>query len=344
MSFYQEYLKKQKEKERQEKKPQKLTPNIEDAVTDEVPPTIPLQMNSSASGDKFSDLQKREEKERLDFIKRVKGENVPPLIPETPAEDSNIQMSIPPKPARIEKVLVRIIVILVLVAIIFAFTILWRQLSKTVRDRGAEVIIEKEIEEVIVPEVADPRALFTFDKFEYPSITRPNELSSHLLQYYKEEEGEDTLTRIIFKDQINPKEPSLVTVGSFLNAISITMPSSFAVRVDQESLNSFIHYREDSNEVGFATIITEADGFTGMMREWEDNAIRDTSLFLSFLNKETNSSSQFFTPSTYKQNIIRCLDYEDGSELCYAIIKTPIENIFAFTTSSDTIKRLIDSI
>ena len=76
----------------------------------------------------------------------------------------------------------------------------------------------------------------------------------------------------------------------------------------------------------------------------EDNAIRDTSLFLSFEIKRQNSSSQFFTPSTYKQNIIRCLDFEDGSELCYAIIKTPIENIFAFTTSSDTIKRLIDSI
>lgn len=364
MSFYQEYLKKQKgltkespEEETQDDGPKEeeviekkdvdpIKEKIEDGPeVDAAPPAMPVQINSDNANGKFSEMQKREEVERQKFISRVKGENVPlPEIVKSEPKEEDVKINVPQKPPRSEKVLIRIIVVLALVAILATISLLWYRTVKNGGTAPAEVIREVETEEVFVPEIVAPVSLFNYDLFEYPLITRPNEFSTHLLQYMSMETEEEALVKIMFRDQRDRRNPTFMTARSFLNTFSIAMPSPFGDRVDQESLNVFIHSRDESNEVGFAVIIDDAEGFTGMMREWEDNAARDVNQFLSLLGKETQTESQIFTPLTHRQNVIRCLDYQNDSEVCYSTIRDSLTDIFVFATSSDTVRALIDSL
>ena len=353
MSFYQEYLKKQREQGSGAKAPDNSEINIEEdspespidesEKEDIVPPAIPVRINSDNTEGKFSEIQKREEMERQAFMSRVKGENIPesPAVKEIPEE--NLRISVPPKQGRGEKLLIRLIIVLALMAIIGAISLLW---YRTVREGGpgtVETIREVVVEEVFVSEVIAPRSIFRYDRFEYPLITRSNEFASHFLQYMALETDEEALVKVMFRDQRDPGNPSFITARTFLNSFSIAMPSPFNERVDQESLNVFVHLKEDGNEAGFAVVIDNFDGFSGMMREWEDNAPRDVNLFLSFLGKETQPEAQIFAPVTHRQNVIRCLEYRDGSDICYATVRDALTNIFVFATSSDTVRALIDS-
>lgn len=328
MSFYQEYLKKKKPKE---------------AMKEEAPDFVPPQANSDKKG-KFSDIQKREEKERQEFLSKVKGGNVPPeIIKDKFKKEENVSVNVPPRPQKSEKILIRAIIVFVLVIILATISLFW---YRSIKDIGAPPeIIEKEvIVEVLVPEVIAPKSLFNYNRFEYPLITRSNEFSAHLLSYMAEKTKEESITKIMFRDQKNPKNPSFITSRSFLETFSITMPPPFNNRVDQGSLNVFIHSSDGINNTGFAVIINEVDGFTGMMREWEDDAAENVYQFLSLLGKETKAADQIFSPITHEQREIRCLAYQDGSDICYSILKSSLTNIFVFTTSSDTLKALIDSL
>ncbi len=347
MSFYQEYLKKQRGKGSEaEEKPSDIGPEPIDESKEEdvVPPAIPVRINSENAEGKFSEIQKREEMERQAFMSRVKGENIQdsPIAEEVPNE--NLKISVPQKPARSDKFLIRLIVILALMAVLGTISLFW---YRTIQGGGpgtVETIRETVVEEVFVSEVIAPRSLFNYDRFEYPLVTRAGEFASHLLQYMAIEPEEETLVKVMFRDQRDPRNPSSITVRTFLNTFSIAMPSPFNDRVNQESLNVFIHLKENSNEVGLAAVIDDVDGFTGMMREWEDNAARDVNLFLSFLGKETELSGNIFAPITHRQNVIRCLEYRNGSEVCYATVRDSLTNIFILATSSDTVRALINSL
>ncbi len=310
--------------------------------TDDVPPAMPVQLNSDNTQGKFSEIQKAEERERQDFLKRVKGENVlPPVIDKKPVtEDAKI--NVPQKPPKSEKILIRVIVILALIMIIATIGLLWYRSIQNINSGPGETIKEVVVEEIFVSEAIAPQSLLSYDLFEYPIITSTNELSSHLLQYMDIETKEEALVKLMFRDQRDPRQPAFITARLFLNTFSIAMPSTFGERIDQESFNLFIHSREDGNEIGFAVIINNTDGFTGMMREWEDNAARDISRFLSLIEKENQTINQIFTPSTYRQHVIRCLEFQDGSDICYATVREGSSDIFIFTTSSDTIRTVID--
>jgi len=357
MSFYQEYLKKKKSPGVEESSKEYLREEkvVEEGVnlikeeTDEsevnvIPPVIPIQINSDNGKGKFSEIQKREEIERQKFISRVKGENVPlPDIAKEQLKEEDVRVNVPQKPPGSEKILVRIIIILALMVILGTISLLW---YRTIKEGTGpvEVIREVEIKEVFVPEIVAPPSLFNYDFFEYPLITRPNEFSAHLLQYMTRETEEETLTRVIFRDQRDPRNPIFITANYFLDTFSITMPALFEGRINKDSLNVIVHSRDGANEAGFAVIINEMEGFTGMMREWEDHAMRDVSQFLSLLGKETRTEIQTFTPLTYKQVAIRCLNYQDGTSICYSILRGSLGNIFVFATSPNTIKSLIDSL
>ena len=343
MSFYQEYLKKQNSPGKEVPEGEDVEKKDVNSIIDVVPFPLPV-INSENTNGKFSEIQKREEVERQNFISRVKGENVPlPEIEKNEPKEKDVQIIVPQRPPRSEKVLIRIIIILVLLVILSAISLLW---YRTLRDEATptEMIREVEIKEVFVPEIIAPVSLFDYDFFEYLPITRPNEFSAHLLQFMAMKTEEEALVKFTFRDQRDPRNPTFMTANDFLNAFSITMPSPFGDRVDQESLNLFIHSRDESNEVGFAVVINNTEGFTEMMREWENNAARDVSQFLSLLGKETETTRQTFIPLIHRQNVIRCLNYQNNSEVCYSMIKDSLTDIFVFATSSDTIRTLIDSL
>ena len=345
MSFYQEYLRKQKGQDKNNPKEENIEKKGVDSIIDVVAPSMPTINSDNNIKDKFSEIQKREEAERQDFISRVKGDNVPlPEITKNELKEEEVRISIPQRPPRSEKILIRIIVILALLAILATISLLWYRTVKNGGTSPTETIREVEIKEIFVPEIMAPASLFNYNLFKYPLITRPEEFSTHLLQYMAMETEEEALIKVMFRDQRDPRNPTFITANSFFNTFSVTMPSPFGEKVNQESLNVFIHSQNESNEVGFAVVIDNTDGFTGMMREWEDNASRDVNQFLSLLGKETKTESQTFTPLVYRQNAIRCLSYQNDSEICYSIIKDSLTNIFVFTTSSDTVRTLINSL
>ncbi len=375
MSFYQEYLKKQRNKESGVEKPitqeegQIEESDIEEPITeegqieesdsekpigqekdeveesdtiipktDDVPPAMPVQLNSDNTQGKFSEIQKAEEKERQDFLKRVKGENVlPPVIDKEPViEDTKI--NVPRKPPKIEKLLIRLTIILALIAVIAIIGLLWYQSS--LREMEKEVVIE----EIFVSEAIAPQSLLNYDLFEYPKITRANEFIPHIFQYMNMETEEEALIKIMFQDQRIPRQPEFINARLFLNTFSIIMPLAFEEITDQENFNLFIHSKESGNEIGFAIIVNNVDKLIEIMREWEDNAVRDLSQFLSLIKKENQTNNPVFTSFTYHQNIIRCLEFQDGSDVCYTTVREELSDIFIFTTSSDTIRTVIDSL
>jgi len=271
----------------------------------------------------------------LYFIKRVKGYNVP-LPTAKEADKKEVVYNLPQRPARIDKILIRIIIILALsITLLFLATVF-----KRVKPLPPEIITQTEVVEVevLIPEIIAPKAIISYDRVEFPIVTRSNEFRPLLKQYFDAQYPKDFLIRILLRDQRDPQEPTFLTVKSFLSTFSIIMPASFESKVDQESLDVFIHSQEAGNEIGFAMNITDTDGFTGMMREWEDNASKNVAPFFSLLEKEPPAEG-IFTPYTHRQKDIRCLE----SNLCYSVITTTTNKVFIWTTSLDTIKKVIET-
>ncbi len=316
MSFYQEYLKKQKERS----------------------PGGEIEKKVQETEQPFSDVQKKEEEEREAFMNRIKGEDIPeaPIPKDVPEE--NLRISVPSRPTRGDKFLIRLIIVLALLVLLGGISLLWYRAIQ----REPESV--ESTREVFVSEVVAPRSLFNYTRFEYPLITRPNEFRSHFLQYMNQEAGEEAIVKVLFRDQQEPANPTFISVSHFLNTFSITMPSPFNDKVGQDGLNVFVHLREEGNEAGFAVVIEEMDGFAEMMSEWEDDAVENIRPFFSFLGREIRSNGRVFAPTTYGQNVIRCLNYQNGSDICYAILKDSLTDIFLLATSSDTIRDLIDSL
>ncbi len=371
MSFYQEYLRKKEEEKKKslnrgmgnsnsitEEEIEKV-PSVnsveekiaEDVVPEnipkpeEVPPAIPVRNNVQSTEGKISELQKKEEEERQEFLKRVKGEDSPLDIreKETPIiEDISIQL--PQRPPKGEKVLIRIIIVLALALAVATVSLFWYRTVQNKEPGPSEIIKDIETVEIIVSEVIAPQSFFSYDFFKYPVITRDNEISSHLFQYMREINEEEALIKLMFRDQRDERNPRFISARTFLNTFSVAMPSPFNDRVDQDSFNLFIHSRNGENNVGFAVIINDNDGFSGMMREWETNAQRDLSGFLSFLGKSSQATMSLFVPSTHRANIIRCQEYNDGSRVCYSLLSEEGTDIFIFTTSLESMGVAIDSL
>ena len=165
MSFYQEYLKKQKSRGKEIPEEDGIG-SIKEKTEggpeiDIAPPSVPIQINSDNTKSKFSEIQKREEMERQNFINRVKGKNVPlPEIIENEPKEEDVRINVPQKPPRSEKILIRVIIILALLAILAIISLLW---YRTVRNGGAtptEVTRGMKNKEVFVSETMVPVSFF----------------------------------------------------------------------------------------------------------------------------------------------------------------------------------------
>jgi len=329
MSFYEDYLKNQK----------KESDNNND---------IALELRAK--------LKEKDVSEREEFLKRVEAREesgTVPNIAQDVAEDVPLPKPPQNKTGPVSKFLPRLLVVFGVIAFLLLALILIQNIGK---EGGSEVevrtVVATETVEVIVYQPKAPVSFFKYSHFEYPVITKKEELVSHFNQYFKKNYEDYSLVKLMILDQTNIKEQKYITVDQFLNSFSLQMPSSFVLRVSPEDFNLFLHSRGEYNVPGFAVKISDVEGFTGMMREWEDNADENLKAFLSFFELNTDLPSQFFMPKDYKGYSVRCKEYsfeteEEGNDsfnVCYSVIKKNMVDYFIFTLTKETMDYVLDII
>ncbi|MDD4062239.1 MAG: hypothetical protein PHV25_00455 [Candidatus Pacebacteria bacterium] len=328
MSFYEDYLKNQKKEN-----------NTED---------IALELRAK--------LKAKEVSDREEFSKRVDAREesgTVPNIAQEIMEDNPLPKPPQNKSGSAQKFLPRILALFGVVAVILLASIVIQNMGKGGTEVEIQTIVATETVEVIVYQPPAPESFLKYSKFEYPVITKKDELTTQVQQYYLNSYDDYSLVKLSILDQANTKEQNYLKTETFLNSFSLRMPTSFALRVLPEDFNLFLHSRGEYNVLGFAVKISDISGFTGMMREWEDDADDNLKSFLSFLNLKYDSTDQFFTPRDHSGYSVRCKDYFAATEeeieeasfsVCYSVIKKNMVDYFLFTLSEETMKHVLDSI
>ena len=106
----------------------------------------------------------------------------------------------------------------------------------------------------------------------------------------------------------------------------------------RKNINLFI-YSSGVARFGFLAKIEKDTDLTDTIRSWENTIVDDFNPLLSYLiGKETEKLNNFRTWH-YKGNEFRCIDLNEKN---FGICLSTIEDWFLFTTSGESMLRLID--
>jgi hypothetical protein len=306
MSFYQDYLKKQDPSQPEKPSPEK-------------------RLDSSLS---------QEEIERKKFLEKIYKEkpiveNVPPTS--SPQPEIHEKISLPPVQTKPQKIMIRILVLFLFLALASGLSALaWWWAIKTEKI-VTEVITE--IKEVVVeiPEVEAPVSFLNYDWFLEPIVTHIDEIPKHLKQIAKEEHEKNFLVKIAIKDHSEKNNPSYVDLKSFFSSMKISPPHGFYEKTVPENFNAFL-YSGDQNDLGFIVSIVPGalNEFLGIvMGSWDPSFEKD---FKGFYSLVQDKEEPAVSSSIVRQTTIRCKNFNENSQLCYAVR----EEKFLMTTSLES--------
>ncbi len=371
MSFYKEYLKKQRgEKEElldvikgkdevkenkeviQEESANKIderrepiSPEPEKEFEKRIPKDKKPTKRNGAQ-EKLAEIQEKEDLERQRFLKRVQGEDIPePSKARDSLEGlSTSDMSVPQRPPESQKKWTRFIIVLSLIAVIGIISFAWYWILT--REPAPVIVPEMPIideEDDETPEsIIAPRSILRYDLFREPIMTRPNEAETYIRQYLDEEIELGKMVKITIRDEVNPLSPNYFSMNAFLTTFRISIPG-IRDRINEDNFNTFLYSQEDGNRIGMIVEITQPNGFLGTVREWEPDARNSLVTFISFLEKSKTPVTDFFTSSSHGNETIWCQKYEEEEDfgICYSVTRS---NYFIFSTSLESVKAAMDRI
>ncbi len=370
MSYYQEFLnKKKKEKELTlspeaefKKSTSEIVPNLKitekektatdnQAVFTRFPPSTANKMSRQEQKKEISDQLLDEEKERQKFLKRVSGDEIHFTASENkPVPEEKISISLPPKPSKGSKFVVRTIFILIFILLIAAISLWWynriQNNNLIFQEKPEEIITKPETktDEIPILPLIAPAPLLAYHTTRELIITQENELSSQLLNSLKVAQTEESLVRLIFQDQKDKDNPKFITMIDFLNNFEITMPTLLEEIIKPESFNLFIHFGDRTSNLGLITQIEGPSNLADLLKMGESNLSQTIIPLLSFLGRESLPAEKAFTAIDYNEKIIRCQKDKNQTTICYVIIPKNNLQTFILTTSSESLKLAIDSL
>lgn len=312
--------------------------------------------------------REREEKERIDFLKRVAEERIEkptpeimpaPTIPgmekikeekfpprpslalpkiEKPARAPLIFKAPPKRPSGFEKIFIRVLIIGFLVAIwagIFTFWYWFLTREKPTLPLPSPVVEE---EPVVKPGPIIPPSLIPITETKTLGIASAEELKTKLSEFLSTGEfPELKFYRILIK---NDTENKILNLKEFLESLQIEAPEDFYQKLDLD-FTLFLYPTEKYNRLGFVAKIKEGEAFPATLKSWEKTMEKDFENLFSLIGKERPALISYFRGAQYQGVSFRFQTFtKEDLGICYLILGDKL----IWTSSWESLTKVIDLI
>ena len=237
----------------------------------------------------------------------------------------------PKKPSLFEKIWIRVIVSLFVLAILATIITFWywylivRAPAPTLPAPPAPI------------QETAPLPLIPTEKVITIEIASSEELPNKLSQALKENLGENKFTRILIKSV--PKNRFL-GLKEFFEVFQVQTPENFYNNLNDDFTLFIFSSLPAENRLGFVARTENPAVLRSILESWEKTLEKDTDNLFVILGKK-GAKSPFFQKFAYKNTAIHYLSFsEENFGICWAII----DNYFIFTSSGESIIKTIDKI
>lgn len=280
-----------------------------------------------------------EEEERRKLLERLRAREIPKeekRVPEK-AEEVLVPRPVPKRPSLIEKIFIRVLILLVIFGffgLLFAFWYWYfkvREIPSPPPPPVEEVIPE------IKPEVIIPPSLISVEETETLEISRAEEIPEKFGQVLTKEIKEGDFVRILIK---NVPENKLISLSEFFEAFQIKTPDNFYQKL-AENYTLFIFSQTAGKRIGFIAEIKEKEGFSDLLKSWEASMEKDFENLFVLLGKEKPALSPYFKDGKHQGVSFRFQTFTlQDLGICYSLF----DNYFIFTSSGESITKTIDKL
>jgi hypothetical protein len=259
-----------------------------------------------------------------------------------------------PKQKGNNKIFVRIMVILAIVAMLgIALVVLLTRNSspaiikspetnggaasnpgKTVPETGSDAGTTKKISGSSPLVVVSTITIYAEDLASVPNFIAP---------YLQTPLGSNGYYRISIQ---NKTDNTKVGLKQFFNIYKINAPQVFYSSVGDE-FTIFIYSNNGRNRIGFIAPVTNADMLATTMQGWEGSAQQDTDNFFKLLGRKTQSpasSLKFDSNSAANGTAYRSMDFAPASDNFSIAYATYNKKYLIFTTSKDSLEKIFDQL
>jgi hypothetical protein len=285
-----------------------------------------------------------EEEERKKLLERLRAKEVPKEEKKFPekTEEVLVPRPIPKRPSLIEKIFIRVLVLLVLFGFFGLLFTFWywyfkvREVPAPPPPPAQEVIPE---EKVIPekPEVIIPPSLISVEETETLEISKIEEIPEKVGEILTKEIKEGDLVRILIK---NVPENKIISLSEFFEAFQIKTPDNFDQKLG-ENYTLFLFSQKTGKRLGFVAEIKEKEGLSDLLKSWEKTMEKDFENLFKLLGKEKPALFSYFRDGKYGEKDFRFQTFTSQDlGICYSIF----DNYFLFTSSGESLNKAIDKL
>ena len=249
------------------------------------------------------------------------------------------------------KLLVRIIVIFIILAIFVITVIFWQKYvklskkiphqtthqTKNINNQNKTLPNQRQESEnqkvkpsaSIIPDVATTTI----------KITNNKELPKAITTIFNKKFPDGQITRILIK---NTTENKFLDLKEFLDAFQITPPLNFYSKID----NNFTLFIDSSaktgNSLGFISKLKDTSNIENSLKLWEKYMENDfKNLFIDLNNNKEIASHSHFIEKNYKKSVLHYMNiYQSPS--CFGICYGVYNNYFIFSTCCNSNIKIIN--
>jgi len=311
----------------------------------------------------MAELQMKEEKERLEFLRRLaeEGEKKPAeRIVETrltppPLPPQEIIRPVKEKPSPFAKFFTRFLAFVLIISLAggIGFSIYWYLFIRKPPPPPPTIILKFcELENKDIPAeewtkercespppIAIPPPLIKYDLVSDIEISEREEIPLRLLDFLEKDLEKNKIYWLVIKDTQKKEVPNLET---FFNVFQAKTPEQFFELLNPE-FTLFLYNQEQGKRLGIVAKIKEGqqENLFIKMLLWGETMEKDLNQLFELAGKVAPALKESFGKTNYRGYDIRCQTFtEKDFGSCYAII----QDKFIFSLSLESIKKAIDNI
>jgi len=303
----------------------------------------------------LKETQIKEEEERKKFMERVEakagGEEEasimplkPPELPlslptppvKKPAKFPKLPSSLLKKPSFAQKLWIRIVLSLLVIAILAAIGTFWYWYA-VVRETATSVQESPPIEKIEQKELIVPLSLISAESSQSLKYSEPSKVPYLVFQALKEKVNQGSFNRILIEDTENIE---ILGMEAFFGIFSITPPSGFYNKLEND-FTLFIYSQEEGNRLGFVAKIENKEGLKNLLSSWEETMEADFENVFIMFGKNEPAAVSYFKTAEYQETDFR---FQTFSREDLGIVYSIYNDYFIFTTSWKSMEKILEKL
>jgi len=310
-------------------------------------------LNPEADEQKRKEKEQKEEEKRKEMeeeedikqaielrMKKIETEMKKKLKKAEPEKSSDVVFRpLPQKSSLFEKVWARAISIILLLTLISCIAGFWYWYI-VIKKKNVEFFpspYSNEEQNFNLKEIKIPLSLVPVQEAEIIDIVNLKEIPDNFYKVLKKLLPEDNFTGILIKNQTDNK---IIGLKEFLHGFNIKSPENFEQNIGKDWI-SFIYTQPEGKRIGFIVNTEQNQNLEEILKDWEVSMEQDFENIFKLMGKEKPAAMAYFNSLDYNGVNIRYQTFStEDFGICYAVS----DNYFIWTSSIESIKKLIDKL